>query len=101
MKKRQAAVERIAAAHLASMGSTLAETLGESNRKRLLWLGLLASPLLFPVALPGMATGVGTLCILIALGLCVSQPIPLPRWLGNLELNNQERAVGSEVVELS
>ena len=101
LKKRQAAVERIAAAHLASMGSTLAETLGESNRQRLLWLGLLALPLLFPIALPGMATGVGTLCILIALGLCVSQPIPLPRWLGNLELNARVKAVLAIMVNRS
>ncbi len=101
LKKRQSAVERLAAAHLASMGSTLAETLGESNRQRLLWLGLLASPLLFPIALPGMATGVGTLCIVIALGLCFSQPIPLPRWLGNLELNARVKAVLARMVNRS
>lgn len=101
LKKRQSAVERIAAAHLASMGSTLGETLGESNRQRLLWLGLLASPLLFPVALPGMATGVGTLCILIALGLWFSRPIPLPRWLGNLELNARVQAVLTRMVNRS
>lgn len=101
MQKRQSAVERIAAAQLASMGSTLGETLGESNRQRLLWLGLLASPLLFPIALPGMATGVGALCIVIALGLCISQPVPLPRWLGNLALNARVQAAMARMVNRS
>ena len=57
--KRRASVERIAGAHLASMDGTMAEALGQSNRQRLVWLSLLAMPLLFPVALPGMASVVG------------------------------------------
>ena len=100
-KKRQSAVERIAAAQLASMGGTLGETIGDNNRQRLLWLGLLASPLLFPVALPGMATGVGALCVLVALGLCFSRPVPLPRWLGSLELNARVKAVLTSMVNRS
>ncbi len=79
--KRRATVERIAGAHLASMDGTMAEALGQSNRQRLVWLSLLAMPLLFPVALPGMASVVGGFCLLIAFGLCVGQPVPLPRWL--------------------
>ncbi|MHB1360957.1 MAG: hypothetical protein ACYCWC_15420, partial [Rhodocyclaceae bacterium] len=44
--KRRATVERIAGAHLASMGGTLADSVGQSSRQRLVWLGLLAMPLL-------------------------------------------------------
>lgn len=100
-KKRQSAVERIAAAQLAAMGGTLADTIGDNNRQRLLWLGLLASPLLFPVALPGMATGVGALCVVVALGLLLSRPIPLPRWLGKLELNARVKAALAAMVNRS
>lgn len=100
-KKRQSAVERIAAAQLAAMGGTLADTIGDNNRQRLLWIGLLASPLLFPVALPGMATGVGALCVVVALGLLLSRPIPLPRWLGTLELNARVQTVLAGMVNRS
>ncbi len=99
--KRQSAVERIAAAQLATMGDTLADTIGDNNRQRLLWLGLLASPLLFPVALPGMATGVGALCVIVALGLLVSRPIRLPRWLGQLELNARVQTALAAMVNRS
>jgi hypothetical protein len=80
-------VDRIAAAHLAAMGDTVADTVGLGARQRLVWLGLLAMPLLFPIALPGMASGVGTLCLLVALGLCLGQTIPLPGWLARRELS--------------
>ena len=68
-------------------GGSLADTLGEGSRQRLLWLGLLAMPLLFPIALPGMASAVGTLCLLVAIGLCRGQAVPLPRWLASLVLS--------------
>ncbi len=101
LNKRQSAVERIAAAQLAAMGGTLADTIGDNNRQRLLWLGLLASPLLFPVALPGMATGVGALCVVVALGLLLSRPIQLPRWLGKLELNARVKVALAAMVNRS
>lgn len=69
------------------MGRTLADTIGESARQRLVWLGLLAMPLLFPVALPGMGTAVGVLSMLVAFGLCTGVSVPLPRWLAKRELN--------------
>ena len=37
-----------------------------------MWLGLLAMPLLFPIALPGMASAVGVLCLLVAFGLSLA-----------------------------
>lgn len=80
-------MDRIAAAHLAAMGDTVADTVGQGARQRLVWLGLLAMPLLFPIALPGMASGVGTLCLLVALGLCLGQSVPLPGWLARRELS--------------
>ena len=83
----------MAAAHLATMGGTLAETVGESQRQRLVWLSLLATPLLFPVALPGMATVVGGFCLLVAFGLCVGRPVPLPTWLARRELNGRIKAL--------
>lgn len=85
--RRQSAVDRMAAAHLAAMGDTVADTVGQGARQRLVWLGLLAMPLLFPIALPGMASGVGTLCLLVALGLCLGQSVPLPGWLARRELS--------------
>lgn len=87
--KRRATVERIARAHLASMGGTMADAVGQSNRQRLVWLGMLAMPLLFPIALPGMASAVGAFCLLIAAGLCIGQPVPLPDWLARREMNGR------------
>ena len=89
--KRQATVERIAGAHLASMGGTLADSVGQSSRQRLVWLGLLAMPLLFTIALPGMSSMVGAFCLLIAYGLCIGQPVPLPGWLAKREMNGRIR----------
>lgn len=89
--KRRATVERIAGAHLASMGGTLADSVGQSSRQRLVWLGLLAMPLLFPIALPGMSSMVGAFCLLIAYGLCIGQPLPLPAWLAKREMNGRVR----------
>lgn len=85
--RRRATVARIAEAHLASMNGTMAEAVGQSNRQRLVWLSLLAMPLLFPVALPGMASAVGAFCLLIACGLLQGQPVPLPGWLAAREMN--------------
>lgn len=89
--KRRATVERIAGAQLASMNGTMADAVGQSNRQRMVWLSLLAMPLLFPVALPGMATVVGAFCILIAFGLLIGQPVPLPAWLARREINARAR----------
>lgn len=89
--KRRAAVNRIAGAQLASMNGTMADAVGQSNRQRVVWLSLLAMPLLFPVALPGMATVVGALCILIAFGLFSGQPMPLPAWIARREMNARAR----------
>lgn len=73
-------------AQVASMGGTLADTIGESARQRLVWLGLLAMPLLFPIAVPGMASVVGALCLFVALGLCIGRSVPLPNCLARREL---------------
>lgn len=89
---RRKRVQRIADAQLARLNGTMADTVGQSNRQRLVWLGMLAMPLLFPVALPGMASVVGAFCLFIATGLCLGRPVPLPRWLG--ERTIPERAVG-------
>lgn len=88
----------MAAAKLASMGGTLAETVGENNRQRLVWLSLLAMPLLFPVALPGMASAVGGFCLFIAFGLCMGRSVPLPTWLAKRELNGPIKALLAKMV---
>jgi hypothetical protein len=85
--KRRATVQRIAGAQMASMNGTMAAAVGQSNRQRMVWLSLLAMPLLFPVALPGMASIVGAFCLLIAAGLFIGQPVPLPAWLARREIN--------------
>ena len=91
--KRRNALQRMTSAQLASLGGTLADTIGESSRQRLVWLGLLAMPLLFPVALPGMGSAVGALCLLVALGLCTGQTVPLPAWLARRELNGRVKSL--------
>lgn len=75
------------------MNGTMADALGQSNRQRVAWLGLLAMPLLFPVALPGMASAVGAICLLIAFGLVIGQPLPLPGWLARREINGRARVL--------
>ncbi len=96
--KRRSAIERMAVAQVASMGSTLAETIGEKTRTRLVWLGLLAMPLLFPVALPGMGLAVGALSVFVALGLWMRHPVPLPRWLAKREVNARVQTLLANMV---
>ena len=91
--KRRSKLERIAYQRMASMEGTLADAVGQSNRQRLVWLGLLAMPLLFPVALPGMASGVGAFSLLIAYGLFIDRPAPLPDWLANREMHGRASAL--------
>jgi hypothetical protein len=81
------------------MGGTLADTIGDNARQRLVWLGLLAMPLLFPIALPGMATAVGALCVIVAVGLCAGQSVPLPGWLGRRELNVRAQTLLASMVK--
>jgi hypothetical protein len=81
------------------MGTTIANTVGQSNRQRLVWLGLLAMPLLFPVALPGMASAVGAFCLLIAFGLCCGRPMPLPNWLARREINERLKTVVNRMLK--
>ncbi|MBL8444122.1 MAG: exopolysaccharide biosynthesis protein [Zoogloeaceae bacterium] len=75
------------------MDGTMGDAVGQSNRERLVWLSLLAMPLLFPVALPGMASVVGAFSLLIAFGLCVGQPVPLPQWLAKREMNARAKSL--------
>lgn len=89
--RRRTAVARIADVHLSAMGGTLADTIGHDSRQRLVWLALLAMPLLFPVALPGMGSAVGVFCLVIAVGLCSGRSVPLPDWLGERTLNDRVR----------
>ena len=81
------------------MGGTLADTIGDNARQRLVWLGLLAMPLLFPIALPGMATAVGALCVIVALGLCAGHSVPLPGWLGRRALNARAQTLLASMVK--
>ena len=91
--RRRVVLERIAGQRMASMEGSLAQAVGQSNRQRLVWLSLLAMPLLFPVALPGMASAVGAFSLLIAYGLFVGRPAPLPEWLANREMHGRARAL--------
>lgn len=96
--RRNTTAERIAAAHLASMGGTMGDAIGQSNRQRLVWLGLLAMPLIFPISLPGMASMVGALCMLIAFGPCVGRPASLPRWLADWEMSQRVKTALKNIV---
>ena len=91
--KRRSKLERIAYQRMASMEGTLADAGGQSNRQRLVSLGLLTMPLLFPVALPGMASAVDAFSLLIAYGLFIGRPAPLPDWLAAREMNGRARTL--------
>jgi hypothetical protein len=84
--------------HLSSMGNTLGETVGQGLRQQLVWLGLLAMPLLFPVALPGMASAVGTLCLLVAIWLCRGRSVQLPTWLAKRALSIRVKAMVARMI---
>lgn len=96
--RRQAAIKRMTQVHLASMGNTIADTMTNGVRQRLLWLGLLATPLLLPVTLPGMASAVGTLCLLVAFSLCADRSVPLPDWLARRSLGARMQALMARMV---
>jgi len=96
--KRRTTLHRIASAHLASIGDTVADTVGQGARQQLVWLGLLAMPLLFPIALPGMASAVGTLCVLVAFGLFRGQAVSLPKWLAKRELSARVKAMLASMI---
>jgi hypothetical protein len=64
----------------------LGEAIGRHPRQQLAWLGILAAPLLLPVAIPGMATTVGALSLLLALSTVLARPLPLPAWLARRHL---------------
>jgi hypothetical protein len=66
--------------------ATLEDAFGRHTRQQLGWLGFATLPLLFPVALPGMATTIGALCVLLALGGALNRPLRLPGWLGSRNL---------------
>jgi hypothetical protein len=91
-------MDRIVSAHMASMGDTVGDTVGQGSRQQLVWLGLLAMPLLFPIALPGMASAVGTLCLFVALGLCRGRSVQLPQWLAKRALSIRAKAVLARMV---
>jgi hypothetical protein len=91
-------MDRIVTAHLAFMGDTVGDTVGQGVRQQLVWLGLLAMPLVFPIALPGMASVVGTLCLLVAVGFCRGRSVPLPQWLANRALSMRVKAMLSRMI---
>ena len=64
--------------------ATFGEAVGRHPRQQLRWLGLL--PLLLPLTVPGMATSVGALCLLLAGGLLLARPVALPPWLARRRL---------------
>nr|WP_315489960.1 exopolysaccharide biosynthesis protein [uncultured Rhodoferax sp.] len=96
--KRRSQMDRIVSVHLASFGNTVGETVGQGPRQQLVWLGLLAMPLLFPIALPGMASAVGTLCLLVALGLCRGRSVQLPTWLAKRTLSLRAKAMLARMI---
>ena len=55
-------------------------------------------PLLFPIALPGMASAVDTLCVLVAFGLSRGQSVPLPKWLANRVLSARVKAMLTSMI---
>jgi hypothetical protein len=83
------------------MGNTVADTVGHGARQRLVWLALLATPLLLPVALPGMASAVGVLCLLVAYGLSMGRSPDLPGWLGKRVLGDRVKSLLAKMVQRS
>lgn len=93
LARRRSRLRRIAALPMQRLEGTLAEAIGQSNRQRLAWSGLLAMPLLVPVALPGMASAVGVFSLLIAAGLLYGRPLPLPAWLARRRIEGRARTL--------
>ena len=73
----------------AQANATLQQTMGERPREQVVWLGLLALPLMVPVALPGMSSAVGLWCLLVAFGVFTGQTVSLPAWLAQRPLNTR------------
>ena len=91
-------MDRMVSVHLASMGDTVGDTVGQGTRQQLVWLGLLAMPLLFPIALPGLGSAVGTLCLVVALGLCRGRSVQLPTWLAKRALSQRVKTVLTRMI---
>jgi hypothetical protein len=62
-------------------GSTMSDVIGRQPRQQLTCLGLLAAPLLIPIAIPGMSTTVGALCLVVAISTLLKRPVQLPLWM--------------------
>ena len=84
--KGSATGRRMARDAAAVATGSVEDALGSHTRQQLGWLGFATLPLLFPVALPGMAMTIGALCVLIAMGVAVNRPLRLPGWLGRRSL---------------
>ena len=96
--RRRSTMDRMVSVHLASMGGTVGDTVGQGTRQQLVWLGLLAMPLLFPIALPGLGSAVGTLCLVVALGLCRGRSVQLPTWLAKRALSQRVKTVLTRMI---
>jgi hypothetical protein len=81
MTRRSSTCGRLTRASAALAAASVEEAFGRTTRQQLGWLGFAALPLLLPVAVPGMATTVGALCVMLALGVALGRPLRLPDWL--------------------
>lgn len=89
---------RIALASEAAVSLRLQDAFGGHPRQQLTWLGLFSLPLLLPVTIPGMASMVGALCMLVALGIALARPVPMPAWLAERRLPPRASAILARLV---
>lgn len=98
-ERRRSTLNRITHRHIALLEGRLADAVGQNCRQQLVWLGLLALPLVIPVTLPGMASAVGAFSLLIAYGLIIRQPVRLPDWLANREIHASARKLLTAMID--
>lgn len=90
--------DKIARASGAAATLSLQDAFGGHPRQQLTWLGLFSLPLLLPVTIPGMASMVGALCMVVALGIALARPLPLPAWLAGRRLPPRASALLARLV---
>lgn len=86
MTRRSSTCQRLTRDSASVAVASIEEAFGRTTRQQLGWLGFAALPLLLPVGVPGMATTVGALCVVLALAVAAGRPLRLPEWLARRRL---------------
>jgi hypothetical protein len=86
MTRRSSTCQRLTRDSASVAVASIEEAFGRTTRQQLGWLGFAALPLLLPFGVPGMATTVGALSVVLALAVVAGRPLRLPEWLAHRRL---------------